>query len=69
MSFEVNVEHETAQSLCIHVKGNIDVRTSPALREVMNNCFSVQVESIQVVLSGVPSMDSSGIATLVGASE
>jgi len=65
MTFEVNVDHETAECLSIHVSGDINVRTSPVLREVMNQCFSEQVESVQVDLKEVPSMDSSGIATLV----
>ena len=65
MKFEVNVDHENRERVCIHVIGDVNVQTSPLLREAMNSCFSDQVRSVQVVLNEVARMDSSGIATLV----
>jgi len=65
MKFEVNVDRESPENLCIHVKGDINVHTSPALREAMNSCFSDQTQSVRVFLDDVPRMDSSGVATLV----
>ncbi len=65
MKFEVSVDRESVESLHIHVKGDVNVHTSPALRKVMNSCFSDQVQSVLVLLDDVPHMDSSGIATLV----
>ncbi len=65
MKFEVSVDRESAESLCIHVKGDVNFHTSPALKKVMNSCLSDQVKSVRVLLDDVPRMDSSGIATLV----
>ncbi|MDT8376636.1 MAG: STAS domain-containing protein [Mariprofundaceae bacterium] len=65
MKFEVNVDRESAESLCIHVKGDVNVHTSPALKKAINSCFSDQVKSVRVALDDVARMDSSGIATLV----
>ncbi|MFC1567981.1 STAS domain-containing protein [Pseudomonadota bacterium] len=65
MKFEVNVDRENAANLCIYVKGDINVHTSPVLREAMNSCFSDQTQSVRVFLDDVPRMDFSGIATLV----
>jgi len=65
MKFEVNVDQESAEGLCIHVKGDVDVHTSPLLKEAMNRCFSGQAQDVRVMLNEVERMDSSGIATLV----
>jgi anti-sigma B factor antagonist len=66
MKFEVSVDRESAESLCIHVKGDVNFHTSPALKKVMNSCFADRlVHSVRIVLSEVARMDSSGIATLV----
>jgi anti-sigma B factor antagonist len=65
MKFEVSVDRESVESLRIHVKGDVNFHTSPALKKAMNSCFSDQVKSVLVLLDDVPRMDSSGIATLV----
>ncbi|MCF7820924.1 MAG: STAS domain-containing protein [Mariprofundaceae bacterium] len=66
MKFEVSVDRESSESLSIHVKGDINFHTSPALRKVMSGCFADRlVRSVRIVLNDVARMDSSGIATLV----
>ncbi|MCG8685861.1 MAG: STAS domain-containing protein [Desulfobacterales bacterium] len=49
----------------IRVEGEIDMFTSPDLRDTLLPCFSSVTKAIVVDLSGVSFMDSSGIATLV----
>jgi anti-sigma B factor antagonist len=49
----------------IHVEGEVDMSTSPELREAMLPLFDKAPSHIVVDLSGVPYIDSSGIATLV----
>ncbi|MCF6247291.1 MAG: STAS domain-containing protein [Desulfobacula sp.] len=49
----------------IHVEGDIDMFTSPGLRDTLVPMFEDGLKGIIVNLSGVSFMDSSGIATLV----
>lgn len=49
----------------ITVEGDVDMSTSPELRDVLVPIFKKNPSRIVVDLSGVPYMDSSGIATLV----
>ena len=65
MEFEVKVDRESAQTVCIYVKGDVNAQTSPALRKAISSCIADQAQSIQIVLNEVERMDSSGIATLV----
>ncbi len=49
----------------IAVEGEIDMFVSPDVRDALQNAFQDSPEGVVVDLSGVPYMDSSGIATLV----
>lgn len=49
----------------IAVEGEIDMLVSPDVRDALQNAFQGSPEGVVVDLSGVPYMDSSGIATLV----
>ncbi|WDP89150.1 MAG: STAS domain-containing protein [Desulfobacter sp.] len=49
----------------IRVEGEVDMFTSPNLRDALLPCFNAATVGIVVDLSGVSFMDSSGIATLV----
>ena len=49
----------------ITLKGEIDMHVSPQVRNALLAVFSKKARGIVVDLSGVPFMDSSGIATLV----
>ena len=49
----------------ILVEGEIDMNVSPKFREALLTVFKKESKGIVVDLSGVPFMDSSGIATLV----
>jgi anti-sigma B factor antagonist len=50
---------------CIRVEGEIDMSVSPDVRTALQNAFKKSPKGVIVDLSGVPYMDSSGIATLV----
>lgn len=47
------------------VQGEIDMHVSPMFRDALLNVFRKDTIGVVVDLSGVPFMDSSGIATLV----
>ena len=49
----------------ITVEGEIDMHVSPKFRDSLLNVFGKEARGVVVDLSGVPFMDSSGIATLV----
>lgn len=49
----------------ITLEGEIDMHVSPKIRNALLDVFKKNVKGIVVDLSGVPFMDSSGIATLV----
>lgn len=49
----------------IAVVGEVDMLVSPEVRDALQNAFQDSPEGVVVDLSGVPFMDSSGIATLV----
>ena len=49
----------------IHVKGEIDMNTSPKLRDLLKSSEAQKMKTITVNLADVSYMDSSGIATLV----
>jgi anti-sigma B factor antagonist len=64
MSFKIKSEEKDNIGI-IYVKGEVDMFTSPNLREKMLPFFEKNVQGIIVDLSKVSFMDSSGIATLV----
>ena len=49
----------------VHVNGEVDMFTSPDLRDVLVPFFDADIKGIIVDLTHVSFMDSSGIATLV----
>ena len=49
----------------ITLEGEVDMHVSPKVRNTLLDVFKKNVKGIVVDLSGVPFMDSSGIATLV----
>ena len=64
MGFKIN-SREKGNVGIIMVEGDIDMFTSPGLRDRLVPMFSKGLNGIIVNLSGVSFMDSSGIATLV----
>ncbi len=64
MSFKIKSEEKENIGVVI-VEGEVDMFTSPGLRDKLVPFFEKGVKGIIVNLSGVSFMDSSGIATLV----
>ena len=64
MDFKIKIS-EKEQIALIHVQGDVDMLTSPDLRDSLVPFFRPDIKGIVVDLSGVTFMDSSGIATLV----
>ena len=56
---------EVDDAVIVDVNGDVDVRTSPAVRKELLALTDEKRARILVGLSGVPYIDSSGIATLV----
>ncbi|NIQ02594.1 MAG: anti-sigma factor antagonist [Nitrospinaceae bacterium] len=52
-------------AVTVTIKGEIDMSSSPKVRELLNSLFKKNQKAIVVDLSGVTYIDSSGIATLV----
>lgn len=65
MKLDVAVETNDAGVVKVAVDGTVNIHTSPRLRDTLKPLFVNQNKEIHVCLSGVPFMDSSGIATLV----
>jgi len=65
MEFEVSVDRTDSENISVRIKGDVNVHTSPELKQVMAGFLSGPVKSVQILLDDVPRMDSSGIATLV----
>ncbi len=62
---DLNVRRVGTRSV-VHVEGDIDLHSSPELRETVLDLFrNRQQEQIIVSLAEVPYIDSSGIASLV----
>jgi anti-sigma B factor antagonist len=62
---DINVKREGKRSV-VEVSGDIDLYTSPKLREAVFELFGQRAqETVIVDLSGVQYVDSSGIASLV----
>lgn len=64
MGFQVE-SSEKENIAVIQVQGEVDMFTSPNLRDALVPYFKQKVKGVVVDLSGVSFMDSSGIATLV----
>ena len=64
MDFSIKVS-EKGRIALIQVQGDVDMLTSPDLRDSLVPFFRQDMKGIVVELSGVTFMDSSGIATLV----
>ncbi len=63
---ELNISSKANNGIVlVRVAGEIDMFTSPNLRDTLLPCFNPSTTGIVVDLSGVSFMDSSGIATLV----
>ncbi|MDQ6956563.1 MAG: STAS domain-containing protein [Mariprofundaceae bacterium] len=65
MKLDVTVETNGAGVVKVAVEGTVNIHTSPRLRDALKPLFVNQNKEIHIRLSGVPFMDSSGIATLV----
>ena len=58
---------EHGESLVVSPEGEVDLSTSPELREALKAALQQNPNRLVVKLDGVPSMDSSAIATLIEA--
>jgi anti-sigma B factor antagonist len=61
---EVHVRNHESAAI-IEVRGEVDLYTSPRMREAIVQTASARTAMVVVDLSGVSYMDSSGVATLV----
>ena len=61
---EVHVRNHERTAI-IEVQGEVDLYTSPRMREAIVRTASAKTATVVVDLSGVNYMDSSGVATLV----
>ncbi|MEE8574080.1 MAG: STAS domain-containing protein [Thermodesulfobacteriota bacterium] len=61
---EINVQEQGGISI-LRVVGDIDVNTSPEVKESFDNLVKEKKEKVVVNLKGVNYVDSSGLATLV----
>ncbi len=64
MSLTIEVEKRAGASL-IRVIGEVDLYSSPELRKTVLKVIPKAAEGVEVDLSGVEYIDSSGVATLV----
>ncbi len=65
-AFRVTVNN-TGSAVVVLPSGEIDLNASPVLRQELKRVQTARPERLIVDLSGVPYMDSSGVATLVEA--
>ncbi|MHC1744378.1 MAG: STAS domain-containing protein [Syntrophobacteraceae bacterium] len=63
----VEVVEKAPRTFIIRTEGDVDLSTSPRLRDAVLSVFEQETGHVVVDLSAVPYMDSSGIATLVEA--
>ena len=62
---EITVSSPSEQVEVVHPKGEVDMHSSPQLREVLKSATDKSVEGIVLDLSDVDHMDSSGVAVLI----
>ncbi len=65
MDLEVAVDQTREGLTVLAVRGEVDMHTSPRVREVQMRVLQEGARVVVVDLSGVAYMDSSGIATLI----
>lgn len=58
-------KRNSSEAYTIAVCGEVDLYSSPELREVLTGTLPKDARRVCVDLSGVPYMDSSGVATLI----
>jgi len=66
MELEISTTHEGPFCI-VHVAGEVDVYTSPALKSALVDAASNGCRTVIVDLGKVPFIDSSGLGVLVGA--
>lgn len=64
-NFTIAQSGDSAETLQLTIEGELDVITSPQLKQAMTAAFSKGPRLLRVALDRVPKMDSSGVATLV----
>jgi anti-sigma B factor antagonist len=64
VEFDVSVEMNEGLAL-LAVRGEVDMHSSPRVREAQNRALKESTWGMVIDLSGVAYMDSSGIATLI----
>ena len=62
---DVRSQADALEEASIHVGGEVDLNTSPKLREALKSAAAQKMKTVTVHLREVTYMDSSGIATLV----
>ncbi|HKJ98552.1 MAG TPA: STAS domain-containing protein [Desulfotignum sp.] len=64
MQFDIKTTEKKNTAL-VQVQGDVDMYTSPSLRDILTRLFKKNVNAVVVDMTKVSFMDSSGIATLV----
>lgn len=64
MQFDIKITEKKNTAL-VQVQGEVDMYTSPSLRDTLARFFKKDITAVVVDLTNVSFMDSSGIATLV----
>ena len=65
MDFKMELRQQCGQATVLHVQGDIDVCTSPALQKQLSILIATEDPLVEVDLGGVPYLDSSGVAVLM----
>lgn len=65
MDIELNSVENEKGAVTVSIKGEIDMSTSPKVRDYLTSLFKKNQKMVVVDLADVPYIDSSGIATLV----
>jgi len=65
MKITINEQRQDASHVRLSVQGDVNIHTSPKLRERLKPLLNASHKEIHIDLSGVNFMDSAGIATLV----
>lgn len=62
---KIEVREEAGGLALVSIQGEVDMHTSPEVRDAMLPHFNAGTRGIVVDLSGVTYMDSSGVATMI----
>lgn len=62
---KIEVKKDAGGVALIYVEGEVDMHTSPNIRDTLLPYFKREMQGIVIDLSGVTYMDSSGIATMI----